>query len=257
MGVDIAITAGMSPTIAAYAVICIFLASIVRGFSGFGFSLLAITSLSLVLPPAQVVPSIFMLEVAASLRLLPEVWRDVHWRSLSPLLIGCLIGTPLGVWLLANTPAPPMQVALGVFVLVATLLLWLGFALKSMPGRAASTAVGAASGLANGAFGIGGPPVILFYFASPAGNIAGRASLIAFFLATDIIGLGFLSLEGLVTWETAIRALLFLPPLLLGVWLGSRSFKNTDPALFRKIVLVILGALAVMTIIQGYQAAAI
>ncbi len=235
----------------AYAITCIFLAAIVRGFSGFGFSLLSITSLSLILPPAQVVPSIFMLEVAASIRLLPEVWKDIHWRSLAPLLLGCLVATPFGVWLLANIPAPPMQIALGIFVFTANTLLWFGFALKSMPGPIATTAVGAASGFANGAFGIGGPPVILFYFASPAGNIAGRASLIAFFLATDIIGLSFQSREGLVTWNAAQRALIFLAPLLIGIWIGTRGFKTANPEIFRKIVLIILAILAGASILQG------
>ena len=69
----------------AYAITCIFLAAIVRGFSGFGFSLLAISALSLVYAPAEIVPSIFMLELAASLNLLPSIWKDVHWRSLLPL----------------------------------------------------------------------------------------------------------------------------------------------------------------------------
>jgi uncharacterized protein len=241
----------MTVYVLAYSITCIFLAAIVRGFSGFGFSLLSITSLSLVLPPAQVVPSIFMLEVAASIRLLPEVWKDIHWRSLAPLVVGCLVATPFGVWLLANVPAPPMQIALGIFVFVSTVLLWLGFALKTMPGMIASTAAGAASGFANGAFGIGGPPVILFYFASPAGNIAGRASLIAFFLATDVIGLSFQSREGLVTWGAAQRALIFVAPLMIGIWIGTRGFKNADPAVFRRIVLMILAILSLVSVAQG------
>lgn len=234
-----------------YGGICIFLAAIVRGYSGFGFSLLAITALSLALPPAEIVPSIFLLEVAASLHLLPGIWRDVHWRSLVPLTVGCLVATPFGVYLLAHMPAAPMQVALGVFVLVAAALLWKGFALKRMPGTFGSTAAGAASGLANGAFGTGGPPVILFYFASPAGAAAGRASVIAFFLMTDIIGLGFQWREGLVTGDSFLRAATFLPPLFLGVWLGSRSFKGTDPARFRSWVILILAVLAVITAAKG------
>lgn len=230
------------------------LAAIVRGYSGFGFSLLVITSLSLLMPPATFIPSIFMLEIAASIHMLPSIWRDIHWRSLAPLIIGCAIGTPLGVWLLANVPASPMQIALAAFVLVAVWLLWKGFALKTMPGTAASTGVGTASGLANGAFGIGGPPVILFYFASPAGNIAGRASLVAYFMLTDLIGLAFLSREALITWTTIYLALLFLPALILGVWLGARSFKNADPATFRKWVLILLAILAVLSAAKGIAA---
>ncbi|MFO1130613.1 MAG: sulfite exporter TauE/SafE family protein [Hyphomicrobiales bacterium] len=225
----------------------VFLAAIVRGYSGFGFSLLAITSLSLIFAPAQVIPAIFMLEIAASLHMLPSIWRDVHWRSLAFLLAGTVIGTPVGVYFLANVPQAPMTLALAVFVLVATLLLWRGFALKSMPNGPATLAVGAATGIANGAFGIGGPPVILFYFASPAGHAAGRASLIAFFIMTDVTGLFFLAREGLVTRGSGLLALAFLPALAAGVWLGARIFKSADPARFRRIVLVILACLAVMT----------
>lgn len=225
----------------------IFLAAVVRGYSGFGFSLLAITSLSLIFPPAKVIPAIFMLEIAASLHLLPSIWREVHWRSLGLLLAGTVAGTPVGVYVLANVPEAPMTLALSVFVLVATLLLWRGFALKTMPSTPATLAVGAATGIANGAFGIGGPPVILFYFASPAGHAVGRASLVTFFIMTDVTGLIFLGREGLVTTASAIMALAFLPALAAGVWLGARSFKSADPAVFRRFVLIILAALAVLT----------
>jgi uncharacterized membrane protein YfcA len=232
----------------------VFLAAIVRGFSGFGFSLLVITALSLLMPPASFIPAIFMLEIAASLHLLPGIWKDIHWRSLAPLIIGCTLGTPLGVWLLANVPVPPMQVALALFVLTAVYFLWRGFALKTMPGTGASGAVGAASGLANGAFGIGGPPAILFYFASPARHEAGRASLIAYFLMTDLIGLVFLSREALITRETLYLALIFLPTLIVGNWIGARGFKSADPATFRKWVLILLGVLAVLSAAKGIAA---
>jgi uncharacterized membrane protein YfcA len=107
--------------------------------------------------------------------------------------------------------------------------------------------VGAATGIANGAFGIGGPPVILFYFASPAGHAAGRASLVAFFVLTDVTGLIFLAREGLVTRDSGVLALAFLPALAAGVWLGARSFQTADPARFRKLVLIILACLALLT----------
>ncbi len=231
----------------AYAITVIFLAAIVRGYSGFGLSLLAITALSLAYSPAEIVPSVFMLEIAASLHLLPSIWRDIHWRSLVPLAIGCLVATPLGVWALASVPAPPMQVAMSLFVLAAVLLMSRGFALKTMPGPVASTAAGAASGLANGAFGIGGPPVVLFYFASPAGHMAGRASLIAFFLFTDIVGLANQSAYGLLTTEALVRATTFLPALFAGVWVGARSFKGADPERFRMRILIILAGLALLS----------
>jgi uncharacterized membrane protein YfcA len=234
-----------------YGLVCILVAAFVRGYSGFGFSLLAITALSLRLAPAEIVPSIFLMEIAASLHLLPSIWREIHWRAIGVLLVGYTVAVPLGVWLLASMPQAPMKVALGVFVLASALLLMRGFALKRMPGPAATVATGGVSGLLNGAFGIGGPPVILFFFSSPAGEAIGRASIIAFFLATDAIGLLFLAREGLVTQESLLRALIFLPALVAGIWLGAHSFKRSDPAAFRRWVLRLLALLAVLTLAQG------
>ena len=225
----------------------VFLAAIVRGYSGFGFALLAITALSLIYRTSEVVPAIFLLEIAASVHLVPTIWREVHWRSLLPLMAGALIGTPLGVHALANAPEAPMRLALALFVLAATILLWRGFSLKRMPNAPATVAVGTATGLANGAFGMGGPPVVLFYFASPAGHAAGRASLIAYFLFTDIVGIAFMAREGLVTKGAGMLALVFLPAMLLGVAIGARSFRTADPARFRKIVLIVLALLALIT----------
>lgn len=237
----------MSALTIALAVLCVFGGGIVRGYSGFGFSLLAITSLSLFLPPAQVVPSIFMMEVAASLRLLPSVWRDVHWHSILWLAVGCFIGTPIGVWALANVPAAPLTLAMAMFVMMAAILMARGFVLHSMPGKVATFAAGAASGLSNGGFGIGGPPVVLFFLSSPAGVAVGRASIIAFFVYTDLMGLAWQGWNGLLTWDALWRALIFLPPLFAGIWVGHRSFKGADPAVFRRWVLRLLMLLAALT----------
>jgi uncharacterized protein len=229
------------------AVAIVFGAAVVRGFSGFGFSLLAISGLSLIYPLQEIIAPIFLMELAASINLLPAIWRDIHWKSFAPLIVGTLIGTPIGVWFLSTLPAAPMQMALAAFVLVATGLLWIGYSLKRMPNLPSTVAAGTAAGIANGAFGIGGPPVILFYFASPAGAAAGRASLTAFFFAIDLIGLAFLSgMADLVGTQSIIRALIFLPALIAGVWIGHRSFKGVDEAKFRKAVLVLLVLMAIL-----------
>jgi hypothetical protein len=140
-----------------------------------------------------------------------------------------------------------MTLGLAVFVLAAAILLARGYALKTLPGAAVTFTTGTASGLFNGGFGIGGPPVILFFFSSPAGEAAGRASMIAFFLITDVTGLAWQSWNGLISLTTVWRALLFLPVLVAGVWLGNRGFLNAEPAAFRRWVLRLLMLLAVLT----------
>ena len=229
----------------------IFLAAIVRGFSGFGFSLLSITAISIIMPAREIVPTIFLLEVSASINMIPSIWRDIDWRGIAFLLLGYVIALPFGVYALANVPAPPMNVALGLFVIVTGIMMLKGFRLEKTPGAPAIIATGAGSGLLNGAFGTGGPPVVLFYFSTPAAAAVGRASVIAFFLSTDTLGLADLGYNRLVTVQSFAQFIAWLPALLLGVAVGAKGFKHMDPAKFRRAVLIILVALAVVTLVKA------
>ena len=227
----------------------IFLAAIVRGFSGFGFSLLSITAISLILPVAQIVPSIFLLEIAASINLIPGIWREIHWRSLRWLMVGYVIGLPFGTYALIHAPEAPTQIVLGIFVIGTAILMLRGFRLEKTPSTATSTATGVASGVLNGAFGIGGPPVVLFYLSAPGAAAIGRASIIFFFLFTDLLGVGyFATQDGIVTAQSFVQAALWLPALLIGVWIGAHGFKHMNQDAFRRWVLVILIALAALGI---------
>jgi hypothetical protein len=59
-------------------------------------------------------------------------------------------------------------------------------------------ATGVASGLLNGLAGVGGPPAVLFWFSGAHAAHVGRASVIAYFLFTDVIALGMAGAGGLV-----------------------------------------------------------
>jgi uncharacterized membrane protein YfcA len=232
----------------------IFLAAIVRGFSGFGFSLLSITAISLFMPTQAIVPSIFMLEVAASLNLIPSIWREIDWRGLAWLLLGYVIGLAPGIYALVYAPEAPLQIALSIFVIVTSIVMLRGFRLERTPGPAATSATGVASGLLNGAFGTGGPPVVLFYFSTPAAAAVGRASVIAFFLSTDTLGLAGQAMSGIITLQSFVQFIAWLPALLIGVAVGAKGFKHMDQAKFRQAVLWILMLLAVVGLAKGgYQ----
>ena len=249
----IAALAASWPLLAVTSVL-IFLAAIVRGFAGFGFSLLSITAASLFMPARDIVPTIFMLEVAASLNMIPSIWREIDWRGLRWLLLGYVVGLGPGIYALVYAPAAPLQIALGIFVVVTGIMMLRGFQLKKTPSAGATVGTGVASGLLNGAFGIGGPPVVLFYFSTPAAVAVGRASIIAFFLSTDTLGLIGQAYSGIITLQSFVQFLAWLPALLLGVFVGAKGFKHMDPVLFRKAVLWILVVLAVIGIAKaGYD----
>ena len=83
--------------------------SIMRARRLASLSLLSITAISLFMPTQAIVPSIFMLEVAASLNLIPSIWREIDWRGLAWLLLGYVIGLAPGIYALVYAPEAPLQ----------------------------------------------------------------------------------------------------------------------------------------------------
>lgn len=218
----------------------VFVAGIIRGYSGFGFAMVAVTSMLLVLPPSQVVPTVLILEVLASIRLIPQVWENIDWYSLRWLLSGSFVGIPVGVFLLATIPPAPMRISISLLVLIAAILLMRGFAWKRMPGIGLILVTGVACGMLNGAAAIGGPPVILFYLSSPAGVTVSRASIIAYFLGIDAMCLVMAIIQGLTTFKTLKLTAFCLIPMLFGIAVGSRMFIKIDQVSFRRHVLTLL-----------------
>ncbi len=240
----------MDPVLFAFAAFAVFCGGFVRGYSGFGSGMIWAASLSLILPPVVVVPSIFLLDLIASAHLVPRVWKDIDWRSLRWLLLGAFLATPAGLYLLATLPDRPLRAAIAVVVLAATALLWRGFAWKAMPGPRPALLTGLLSGFLGGGTGIGGPPAILFYFSSPATVGTSRASLIGYLFGLDVLSLGMAGAQGLYTREVALWVAALALPVLAGIVLGHRRFLRADPERFRRFVLLLLAALSIAVLLR-------
>ncbi len=235
----------MSPGVLAFSVAVAAAGGFVRGYSGFGSALIWVSGLSLVLPPALVIPATYLLDIVASGHLLPKVWKEIDWRSLRWLLLGTCAATPAGVYLLANASATPIRVAISLVVFTSAVLMWRGFRLRATPGPAPTVATGCLSGVLNGAVGIGGPPAILFYFSSPVAAAVSRASLIGFIAVIDIVAIAAAAGQGLVTGDVVVLAGILVLPTLAGNALGHRSFIRTEPETFRRFALIFLAVLSV------------
>lgn len=231
--------------------VTILVGGVVRGFGGFGTSMVWVGGMSLALPPTTAIPTALLLEVLASLQLLPQAWRHAHWKSLSWMLGGVVLGMPLGTWALVSIPERPMRLVLGIAVLAAVVLMASSLRSAALPGPRGAVVVGSVSGALNGAFAMGGPPAILMYFSSPAQVRAGRASLIVFFLFTDVMGSVSAGVGGLITPDLLRQTLLLVPVTLLGVGVGSWWFRRTGAEDFRRHVLWLLAGLAALMVSQA------
>ena len=242
----------MPVSILIFAGTAVFFAAVVRGYSGFGFSMISTVSLTLVLPPAEVVPVVLLLEVVASGWLLPQVWRQIDWASLIPLSAGVVIGTPFGLLALASLPADPVRAGIALVIIGFVALMWRGWRPARMPQTGTIVSVGVLSGILNGSTTMGGPPVILFYLSGPAGAAVSRASMIAFFMGTDIIAFTMAFFGGLITPRTGFLIAFALLPLTAGIFCGSRWFRRSKEEHFQRRVLLLLILLAVVALFRAF-----
>ena len=95
------------------------MASLARGYSGFGFSALLVASWSLVGSPARAVAVALVLEVTASVLQAVSVWRDILWQREGLLMAGAALGTPLGTHVLAETDDRTLRLGIAVFTVLA------------------------------------------------------------------------------------------------------------------------------------------
>ena len=241
---QLSIWANLPPVIFLYCAAAALVAGVCRGFAGFGLSALVVTSFTLVLPPAQVVPIALLMEAISSLIMLRHTWAEIRWQFLGWLLLGAVVGTPAGVAMLHFAAPDVVRIVISLLVLIASILLWRGLTLRWHGGKAPVLGVGLFSGAANGTASLGGLPVAVFLMAAAFPPAAVRATLSIYFLLLNTYGIGALAVSGLVTSTTLARGALFTLPIAVGIFIGHLFFHRTSPEAFRGVVLILLALLA-------------
>ena len=123
------------------------LAGVVRGFAGFGYAVIVVLGLNLLLSPQAALATAILLDLACCLGLLREAARHCHRPLLGRLLLGMLLALPVGLWVVSWLPAGVMAQLVGGISLLGCLLLLLNRPLPALARRFAVSA-GIASGLA-------------------------------------------------------------------------------------------------------------
>lgn len=224
------------------------LAGFVRGLSGFGSAMILMPGLSLLFGPQQVVATVILLEMTASVRLVPEAIPQTKWSEVLPMAISAVIMVPLGAFCLSLIDPDLMRQIIGGLLLVFVALLLSGISYQGQPSMSINFGVGGLSGFLTGLTGIGGPPIVLYQMSGEDTAAESRANFISFFALTQVVALASYVASGLLSPLVLQRFLIFLPVSLLGLVLGQFSFKYVSEAIFRKFVMGLLVAIALLAL---------
>ena len=238
-----------------FLVFVVFIASIIRGFNGFGFSATCISGFSFILPAIEIVPIILALEVIISIFMAPYVWNKIDWNFVFKLLIGITIGSPIGIYLLKYLSSDVTHLTVCVLIIFFSLLLMKGYENKKINNSYAKIFTGVISGALNGLTTLGGMPVALFLLVTSIQPAVIRGSLAALFFLTDIYAFVLSFVTGIVDITTIYRTLLLIIILPIGVYIGDKFFVKSKEETYRKVVfyfLIFISILGVLRIINNF-----
>jgi uncharacterized membrane protein YfcA len=217
------------------------LAGLIQGLAGFGSALVAVPLLALLLPMPTLVPLMVLLGIAVSLLNLLHLHHALADAPLGRLLLGYLLGTPLGLLFLTRAPEPLVLGLLGLGLAAFALLSLAGRQPRGRWLREQRLAIGALSGALGAAYGTNGPPVILHVAAHPEwGSDRQKATLTLFFLVSGLLTAGAHWAGGLVTGPVLELTLWALPALLGGALAGVWLYRRLGEHDYRRMVFALV-----------------
>ena len=236
-----------------FVIFTVFIAAIIRGFNGFGFSATCISGFSFILPAIEIVPIILMLEVLISIFMAPYVWSKIDWNLVLKVLIGIAIGSPFGLYLLKYLSPETTHFYVCLIIIIFSILLMRGYSNKNIDNNGSKILIGIISGTLNGLTTLGGMPVALFLLVTSIQPAVIRGSLAALFFLTDVYAfiLGFFA--GIVDMTTIYRVLPLILILPIGVFIGDKFFVKSKEELYRKVVFYFLIIISIIGIVRIFS----
>jgi len=221
-------------------------AGLVRGFAGFGTALIIMPVATGLVPPAEAVATMTLVDMVSWAAIMPRAWNEAARAEVGLLAAGALCAAPLGVALLAVLDPVPVRWVVAAAAGATLLALVSGWRFHGRVRGAGLAGIGGAAGLLGGLTGLGGPPVILFYLAGPGQAARIRANTILFLGLLDLGILANLVLRDMIGGRAPALALVLVGPYLAGLLAGQRLFTASRERFFRRSAYGII-ALAILS----------
>ena len=234
----------------------IFVATLVRSAFGFGEALVAVPLLALCIPLVVAAPLAVLVSITIAGVVVIQDWRRIHLRSATWLIAATFCGLPLGLLLLTSTHQRAVKAALAVILLSFSAY---SLTVRTPPrlesdSRLWLAGCGFCAGILGGAYGMNGPPLVIYGTMRRWSAQHFRATLQGYFLPASIAGMLGYWLAGL--WKPIVNHyyLLSLPVILPAVGMGRLINHRLHGDIFLKYVysgLAAIGALLLFQAVHG------
>ena len=198
----------------------IFLATLIRSAFGFGEALVAVPLLALVIPVKVATPLAVLMSITVAGVIVVQDWQHIHVRSAGWLVLSTLGGIPLGLWLLLTVAESVVKAVLAVIIMAFSLYCLLSRRQLTLPNDRLAWVFGFGAGVLGGAYGMNGPPLVIYGALRRWSPEQFRATLQGYFLPASLVVMSGYWLAGLWVSTVTRYYLLSLPLAMAATFLG-------------------------------------
>ena len=226
------------------------LAGLIRGFAGFALSAVTVAIMARFLPPVELVPMLWFLEMAASLVLMKGGWKDADRKTTLGLFVGTTIGLPIGLALTLALPLDASKTLALILLITLAMMQLLRIRLPFLATTPGLYGSGIAAGVATGLAGVGGMFIAVYALTRQLPPRVMRGTLNIFLLAGGSTSLVTHLLIGTMDATASIRGLIFAVPCLIGVFLGQALFTPRYEGYYKPVCLTLIVGLALLGLVR-------
>jgi len=172
--------------------------------------------------------------------MVPYIWNKIDWNFVIKLLLGIIIGSPIGIYLLKYLTPDATHLSVCALIIFFSFLLMRGYVNQKINNNYGKFFTGIISGALNGLTTLGGMPVALFLLVTSIQTAIIRGSLAALFFLTDIYAFTLSFFAGIVDVTTIYRTVPLIIILPIGVYIGDKFFVKSKEETYRKVVFYFL-----------------
>jgi uncharacterized membrane protein YfcA len=225
----------------------VFLGSVLNGVVGFGFALVTVPLISIAAGPKEAVVLSALFGLLSNTGVAVRHRGEIEVPVVRRIVLGALVGMPVGLIVIVEVPAAPLKVAISAVVLVSVAMLARGWVIHDPPHRG-DVLTGVVSGALNTSVGISGPPVVMNLQGRRLGKGPFRASAASVFALSGVVALVLFALAGQIHADVVVAAAVAVLAWPLGWYVGDLLHHRFDEDRFRNLVLVLLVATALLTL---------
>jgi uncharacterized membrane protein YfcA len=231
----------------------IFAATLIRSAFGFGEALVAVPLLALLMPVEVAAPLAVLLSFTVAGVVVVQDWHQIHVRSAGWLILFTLFGIPLGLLVLVMVAQAVIKAILGVVIIAFSLYCLFSRRQFELKTDNLAWIFGFSAGVLGGAYGMNGPPLVVYGALRRWSPEQFRVTPQGYFLPASLIGLCGYWLADL--WVPAVTRyyLLSLPLALVAIFLGRAVNQRLDGSRFLRYVhggLIVVGTVLLIQSIR-------